>query len=132
WWNTVIRVYLARQRSERILRRPEYRRARDRVKEVARTIFAERQKDRPAGDEHNFLDNLADASARDPQFLGHDDALMLTLAAYLAALDPVANASSFMLYELLRRRELLDRARGEADRAFAGGLSAEALRNLPV
>ena len=132
WWNTVIRVYLSHQRSERILRRPEYQRARDRVKEFARTIFAERQTDRPAGDEDNFLDNLADATAQDPQFLGHDDALMLTLAAYFAGLDTVANVSSFMLYELLRRPELLDRARGEADRAFADGLSAEALRNLPV
>lgn len=132
WWNTVIRVHLAHQQSERILRRPKYRRARDRVKEFARTIFEERQTNRPAGDDDNFLDNLADASARDPQFLGHDDALMLTIAAYFAGLDTVANASSFMLYELLRRPDLLERARAEADRAFAGGPTAEALRNLPV
>jgi cytochrome P450 len=135
WWNTVVDVHLAHRRPASALRRPAYRRSRAAVRELARTIFESRQADRAAGaaEEDNFLDNLADASARDPGFLGRDDVLLLAISAYFAGLDTVANVSSFMLYELLRQPDLLRAARAEADAVFAGGTPGpEALRRTSV
>jgi cytochrome P450 len=135
WWNTVVEVHLAHRRPASALRLPRYRQARARVQELARTIFDSRQAERSAGTggEDHFLDNLADASARDPEFLSRDDVLLLAVSAYFAGLDTVANVSSFMLYELLRQPELLRAARDEADRIFAGGgPTPESLRGMRV
>ncbi len=133
WWNTLMEVYISRAKPANKINKPEYQRARARVKEFARTVFSERQANRPAADEDNFLDNLADASQQDPEFLSNDEALFLTLAGYFAGLDTVANVSSFMLYELLKHPDILARVRAEADQAFGNGTpSAESLRAMPT
>lgn len=133
WWNTLMEVYISRAQSAAKINKPEYQRARARVKEFARAVFSERQANRPAGDEDNFLDNLADASQQDPEFLNEDEALFLTLAGYFAGLDTVANVSSFMLYEMLKHPDILAKARAEADQAFAQGTpAADSLRAMPT
>jgi len=133
WWTTLMEVYLSHLKPPSVLQKPKYQRARDRVKDFARAVFRERQAHRPADDEDNFLDNLAQASTQDPDFLSHDEALFLTLAGYFAGLDTVANVSAFMLYELLRHPAILEATRQEADQAFATGTpTAEAFRRMPT
>jgi cytochrome P450 len=84
-------------------------------------------------DEDHFLDNLMAVSEAEPEFLSHDEALFLTLAAYFAGLDTVANVTAFMLYELLAHPELLAQARAEADAAFADGMpDAASFRQMNV
>lgn len=133
WWNTMVEVHIAHLAPASKAQSPAYLQARARVKEFAVAVYNERRTNRPAQDEDNFIDNLADASEADPEFLSRDEALFLTLAGYFAGLDTVANVSSFMLYELLRHPEILARARAEADRAFADGVpTPEKLREMPV
>src|SRR5690242_6640010 len=119
WWKTLVEIHISHLAPASKAQKPEYLRARARVKEFALAVYTERRANRPAESEDNFIDNLADASESDPEFLSHDEALFLTLAGYFAGLDTVANVSSFMLYELLRHPEILARARAEADHAFA-------------
>jgi cytochrome P450 len=96
-------------------------------------VFMQRKENRPAGDEDNFIDNLADAVEQDPEFMSQDEALFLTLAGYFAGLDTVANVSSFMLYELLRHPEILSAVRAEADQVFADGFpDADSFRKMPT
>ncbi len=133
WWTTILEVHVAHLKPVSTLQSDTYQRARNRAKEFASIVFAERKANRPAGDEDNFLDNLADASEQDPDFLSHDEALFLTLAGYFAGLDTVANVTAFMLYELLQHPEILKAARAEADTAFANGSpSADSFRNMPT
>ncbi len=133
WWNTLMEVYISRAKPAAKINKPAYQRARARVKDFARAVFSERQANRPAADEDNFLDNLADASQQDSEFLNHDEALFLTLAGYFAGLDTVANVSSFILYELLKHPDILAHARAEADQAFANGTpSPDSLRAMPT
>jgi len=136
WWTTILEVHISHLKPVSTLESPAYQQARGRAKEFASSVFMQRQANRPtdpAGDEDNFLDNLADASQQDPDFLSHDEALFLTLAGYFAGLDTVANVSSFMLYELLRHPAILADARAEADRVFGDGVpSAEAFRDMPT
>lgn len=133
WWNALINVYLAHLKPVSSLKTPVYLKARARAREFASLVFMDRKARRTAGDEDNFLDNLADAVDQDPDFLNEDEALFLTLAGYFAGLDTVANVSAFMLYELLRHPDILAAARAEADQAFANGMPApEAFRAMPV
>ncbi|WP_423225069.1 cytochrome P450 [Candidatus Amarolinea aalborgensis] len=133
WWNTMMEVFISRSKPVSKISQPAYRQARARVKEFATTVFTDRQANRPVAAEDNFLDNLADTSQQDPEFLNHDEALFLTLVAYFAGLDTVANVSSFMLYELLKHPDILARVRAEADQAFAQGTpAADSLRAMPT
>lgn len=134
WWTSLLEVHISHLKPVSLLKTPKYLHARSRAKEFASTVFMERKAHRPAGDEDNFLDNLADASEQDPDFLSHDEALFLTLAGYFAGLDTVANVSSFMLYELLKHPQILADARAEADRVFVDGKAPapEAFRDMPT
>ena len=133
WWTTLLEVFMTHQKPAKTLESQAYLHARARAKEFASQVFLDRKNNRPADDEDNFLDNLADTSEQDPDFMSHDEALFLTLAGYFAGLDTVANVSSFMLYELLRHPEILANARREADQAFANGLpTADSFRNMPT
>lgn len=131
WWTTLLEVHISHLKPASVLQSPKYQHARQRAKEFASLVFEERKQNRPAEDEDNLLDNLADASSQDPDFLSHDEALFLTLAGYFAGLDTVANVSSFMLYELLQHPDILADARAEADRVFADGVpTAESFRAM--
>jgi cytochrome P450 len=131
WWTTLLEVYVTHLKPVSKLKTEAYQQARARAKEFATQVFSERKANRPAEDEDNFLDNLADASELDPDFLSHDEALFLTLAAYFAGLDTVANVSAFMLYELLRHPDILAAVRAEADEIFAAGMpSPDAFRHM--
>jgi cytochrome P450 len=133
WWNSLIEVYISRLKPVKTLQKPKYIEARNRVKEFARAIVKERQSSRTDSDEDNFIDNLFQANADDPDFMSEDEALFLTLAAYFAGLDTVANISSFMVYELLTHPDILKRAQAEADTFFANGTpNDEAFKQLDV
>jgi len=132
WWNTLLEVHITHLKPVKALQSERYLNARSRVKQFAQSVYDERMAMKSAGDEDNFIDNLAAASTQDSDFLSHDEALFLLLAAYFAGLDTVANVSSFMLYELLRHPDLLAQARAEADHLFASGAPATGLRKMPV
>lgn len=135
WWNSLVEVHIAHLKPVKTLESEAYQRARSRVKQFAQSVYDERMAmsaESKAG-EDNFIDNLAAASMQDPDFLSHDEALFLLLAAYFAGLDTVANVSSFMLYELLRHADILAAARSEADVLFANGMpTAAGIRKMPV
>lgn len=122
WWTTLVEVYLAHQNSPKVLQKEPYLTAKKRVKAFAQSVLDERKAMAGGEDEDHFLDNLMAVSEAEPDFLSHDEALFLTLAAYFAGLDTVANVTAFMLYELLAHPDLLAQARTEADHAFAGGM----------
>ncbi len=131
WWNTLIEVYFVRKHPPQYLQSETYVKARTRVKEFARQIMADRKREGAIDEDANFLDNLATTNANSPDTLSEDEALFLSLAAYFAGLDTVANVTSFLLYELLKHPDVLARVRQESDALFANGApSAEGMRNM--
>ncbi len=131
WWNSLLHVYVSHLKPEKTLQKDDYVRARGRVKDFARSVMESRKAQRAADgitgndDEDNFIDNLAKAVEADSEFMTEDEALFMTMAAYFAGLDTVANVSSFMIYELLRHSEILERAKAEADAFFADGMPTQ-------
>lgn len=135
WWTSLVEVHVSHLKPVKLLEGEPYQRARSRVKQFAQTVYDERMAMSPeakAG-EDNFIDNLAAASTQDPDFISHEEALFLLLAAYFAGLDTVANVSSFMLDQLLCHPEIMAQARSEADALFANGLPEPSeMRKMPV
>ena len=115
------------------LRRPRLRRARARLDELTAKIIRlhepERRGDRPP----DVIDHLLAMHRSDPSFMPETDLGMVALEPIFAPLDTLAHSLSFMLYEMLKRPDLLRRARTEADTFFEHGVpTAQGVQQLDV
>ena len=112
---------------------PRLRRARARLDELTARILLlhepEHRGDRPP----DVIDHLLAMHRSDPSFLPETDLGIVALEPIFAPLDTLAHSLSFMLYELLKRPELLHRAQAEADAFFAhGSPTAQGVQELDV
>ena len=114
-FKTILGLYPGR------LARRRLRRARARLDELAARIILlhepEHRGDRP----QDIIDHVLDLHRSDPSFVPETDLGIVVLEPIFAPLDTLAHSLSFMLYELLKRPDLLHRARAEADAFFAHG-----------
>ena len=115
------------------LHRPRLRRARARLDELTAKIIRlhepEHRGDRPP----DVIDHLLAMHRSDPSFLPETDLGIVALEPIFAPLDTLAHSLSFMLYELLKRPDLLHRAQAEADALFEHGEpTAQGVQQLDV
>ena len=115
------------------LHRARLRRARARLDELTAKILRlhepEHRGDRPP----DVIDHLLAMHRSDPSFLPETDVGILALEPIYAPLDTLAHSLSFILYELLKRPELLRRAQAEADALFGlGEPTARGVQQLDV
>jgi cytochrome P450 len=117
-----------------IMKLPRFRRARARAIELAERVLAEKQgsgsQERESPD---FLDHMLQLRESDPQLVPETNLNLIVLAPFMAGLDTAANTCSFMLYNVLRHPDLMERMTAEADALFDEGLvRGEGLRRLDV
>lgn len=106
----------------------EFRRDRETAWRFSRELVAERDR-QGFEDESNFIDAMRLASREHPHLFGANELVSAGLLPFFAGVDTVGQTHVFILYELLRHPELLERARADADRLFeSGGLDPRALR----
>ena len=105
------------------------------LREDRRTSFAfarelvERRIDEGCSEPANFVDAVNLASREHPELFAEDELVSAGLLPFFAGVDTVGQTNVFILYELLRHPELLERVRADADRLFEAGLpSPHALR----
>lgn len=93
-----------------------------------RTSFAfarelvERRIEQGAGEPPDFVDAVRVASREHPALFAENELRSAGLLPFFAGVDTVGQTNVFILYELLRHPDLLERVRSEADRLFAAGL----------
>ena len=118
---SALAMFVARSRPPVMRHLPGYRRARARVMALGREVLeSHRTKGPPANPEaRDLIDDLLAAVAEEPTLLAPEDLLHATLGPFIAGLDTVASASSFLLYALAAHPEVMARARAEADALFA-------------
>ena len=115
------------------LARPRLRRARARLDELTATIIRLHEPEHRGERPPDVIDHLLDMHRSDPSFLPETDLGIVVLEPIFAPLDTLGHSLSFMLYELLRRPDLLSRARIEADALFERGEpTAQDVRQLDV
>ena len=114
------------------LRTPRFRRARRRVLELCLKVLRDRQLGRRNGP-RDAIDDLLSLHRNDPAFMPESDLTLATLMPFIVGLDTSASITASMLYVVLKRPDLRERARAEADALFAGGEpTAERLRGMDV
>ena len=112
---------------------PHVQRARKRVLELAQKILAEHDPKNRRRGEPDFIDELLELNRTDPQYLPETNLPMTALGPVLVGLDTVSSICAFMLYEVLKRPDLLEQMTAEADALFDPGLpTVRDLRQLDV
>ena len=119
--------------SPHIMKLPRFRRARKRAIELAEKVLANKRRNGPQATSPDFLDHMLELREGDPQLVPETNLNLIALAPYMAGLDTAANTFSFMLYNVLKRPDLMERMTAEADALFDEGFArGEALRRLDV
>ncbi|MCY4635754.1 MAG: cytochrome P450 [Acidobacteria bacterium] len=129
----LLRTNLHGNRPRLLLGLPHVRRARRRVMELAGRILADHDPARRAGLPPDYIDDVLALHRADPEFLPETDLPITALGPFLVGLDTASSISACMLYELLRRPDLLARVTAEADALVGSGVPVLGdLRRLDV
>ncbi len=116
-----------------IMRLRKFRRARARGRELARAVLAHKREVGPRRSSPDFIDLMLELRDADPQLLPETNLPLTVLAPYMVGLDTTASTCSFMIYNVLKRAQLMERMTAEADALFENGpVSGEKLRRLDV
>jgi len=104
------------------------RRDREIARRFSRELVEQRSRE-GFGEPSNFIDAMHIASQEHPELFAEDELASAGLLPFFAGVDTVGQTNVFILYELFRHPELLERVRSQADRLFeAGQVDARALR----
>jgi cytochrome P450 len=122
--HTALNVRVGR-RPRAALLLPRYRAARRRLFDLGLQIVERHRAEKR--EQPDFVDDVLLAAEKHPDLLGSRGQLLLAvLGPFIAGLDTVANAATFMLYELLRHDDVARACHDEADRLFSAGRLSEA------
>ena len=126
-FKTILGLYPGR------LHRPRLRRARTRLDDLTAKIIRLHEPAHRGDRQPDVIDHLLAMHRSDPSFLPETDLGIVVLEPIFAPLDTLAHSLSFMLYELLKRPDLLQRAQAEADTLFGNGEpTAQGVQQLDV
>ncbi len=126
-------VYLARLYPKFMAHTPKVRRARARIKLLFERVLVAHEPGSRSGEDPNLVDALMELRSSSPDFMTDTDLLVNVMGPYFAGADTSPGATAFMLYLLLKRPDLMEQVREEADRLFADGTpTPEGLQNMPV
>ena len=123
---------VARQ-SPKFLYARRLRKLSSRMDELFKEVLESRRRERRTAEGRDLIDDILDLHRQDPQLLPESDFRMLFATPFLAGIETAAGTAVFMLYELLRNPDLLERVRAEVDPIFEKGApTGPDLRGLDV
>ena len=116
-----------------VMKLPRFRRARARAFELAHKVLAYKAQTGPRKGNPDFVDLMLELRSVDPQLVPETNLPLNVVAPYLVGLDTTASTCSFMLFNILKHPDLMERMTAEADDLFDGDFKpGEALRRLEV
>ena len=116
-----------------VMKLARFRRARERGRELARAVLAHKRKAGPRRTTPDFIDLMLELRKADPQLLPETNLPLTVLAPYMVGLDTTASTCSFMIYNVLKHPQLMERMTAEADALFdRGRVTAGGLQRLDV
>ena len=116
-----------------IMKLPRFRRARERAFDLAEKVLAHKERSGPREGNPDFVDLMLELRSVDPQLVPETNLPLNVVAPYMVGLDTTASTCSFMLYNVLKHPELMERMTAEADAFFEQDLRpGEGLQRLDV
>ena len=116
-----IKLHITKRMPQVFAGLPKFKRSKRRMQGLVEQILDNHTPEKREGKRQDFVDVLLEAHRKDPQFLPETDLFANVLAPYLVGMDTAATICAFMLFSLLKRPELLEKVRNEADEIFANG-----------
>jgi cytochrome P450 len=104
-----------------LLRMPRFVRARERVYADIRRVIDERRRNPSPPGEEDLVDDMLAARDLQGRPLPDEAIIAAAMGAYMAGLDTAAIIASFILYGILKHRDVHARVVAEVDAFFAGG-----------
>ena len=116
-----------------VMKLPRFRRARESAFELAEKVLAHKERNGRREGKPDFLDLMLELRSIDPQLVPETNMPLNVVAPYMVGLDTTASTCSFMLYNVLKHPDLMERMTAEADAFFERDLKpGEGLRRLDV
>ncbi|MBX2797892.1 MAG: cytochrome P450 [Myxococcales bacterium] len=131
---TLLNTTVLRKWPRAMLRLPRYRRAKERVRQLARFISDDvAARPRPLG-RPSLVHDLLDAAAEDDELFENEAALLMCVTGpFVAGMDTAANTAAFVLYALMSQPDVLRRIRAENATVWTDAeLPADALKRMPL
>ena len=104
-----------------MMRMPRVKRARRRLELLMDRVLAAHESKPDTGASRDLIDDLLQLHRSAPDSMPETDLFINAMGPFMVGLDTVAPTTSFALYALLKRPDLLERVRAEADDLFAAG-----------
>lgn len=133
----ILNVLVTRQRPKFLLWNPRYKKARNRVIELAMKMKEDYLANPNARSEENrnLIDDIMQANKEGLSVMPDQNLRLHLVAPYVAGLDTVANTTAAVTYTVLKHPEVLKRIHEEVDALFADGDDIEEaglMKRLPV
>ncbi len=134
YFPTLLKARLTQHLPGLMMKHPRVQRARRRLNELYRKVLADHEPENRDGREPDMIDDLLELHRTDPVFMPEIDLVLSVLGPFFAGIDTAANICAFMLYETLKRPDLLERMTAEADALFdaPGEPTGKHLRSLDI
>ena len=116
--STVLSTQVSRHVPKVVTRLPRFKRARRRVEELIRKILAAHAPEKRGAASRDFVDDLLELNSADPHYISEADFMLFLLGPFIAGLDTAGSLCAFMIYELAKHPDLIERATAEADTLF--------------
>ena len=123
-------AHVTRQRPPLVMHSPRIARSRRRVWAMVDGLIRERRRTGPR-ETPDLIDDVLAASDVDPGRWGATDISVAALGAFIAGMDTAANTLAFAVWELTQHPDLVPGLVAEVDEALAGGITTDALEQMP-
>lgn len=104
------------------LNAPQFKKSKKRIYELARIVLEKHKNNPNANDKPDFIDDVLAANKGEEKFFTENDLLSLALSPFLAGIDTVANTTAFLIYDMLKNPEIMQKAIQEVDAIFDEGI----------
>lgn len=101
---------------------PKYKRAKEKSYELARVVLDKHRNNPNPKHMPDFIDDVLAVNEGKEGYFSENDLLTAALSPFIAGLDTVANTISYLLYDLLKNPEILEKIRKDIDEVFEDGL----------
>lgn len=101
---------------------PKFKKSKKRIYELAKTVLEKHRNNPNANSKPDFIDDVLAANKGEEKFFTENDLLSLALSPFLAGIDTVANTTAFLIYDMLKNPEIMQKATQEVDAIFDEGI----------
>jgi cytochrome P450 len=114
-------------------RLPAFQNSLQKIRNFAKTMLDERRQNPQSNQPRTIADDVLEAQANNPEAWSEEEMIASVCGPFFAGMDTIASTLAFMLYELLKNPDVLEKCYEEIDSVYDKGLAtAEDFAKMPT